>query len=179
MTAAEVCPAVHGKITKFLPRVLDALDEGLGLFFFGGPGIGKTSAASLIMQTAKSWGATCYFTSVPDLKSDIKGDIMFDETQTVLSRVKQVECLVLDELAEEDILDRGYTFSGRHLEDLIRNRYANCRMTIITTNMTNGVIGNDKLESFRNSIDSFVKILFEGENRRKPRAKSNDNKFFE
>jgi DNA replication protein DnaC len=59
---------------------------------------------------------------------------MFDEEQSVWDRAKSVDVLILDDLGKGVQDSTG--FGARVVDDLIRHRNANRRITFITTNMT-------------------------------------------
>lgn len=125
-------------IRNFCSNLISFLDKGVGLILVGGPGVGKSGCAAVLVREA--WDAThsAYFVTVSDLRELIKGKVNYDAQTTVLERCRDVRLLVLDGLREEDSKDPFFDASS--LAGLIEHRTQRNKSTIITTRMTPSVL---------------------------------------
>jgi DNA replication protein DnaC len=116
-------------------RDLDAeLDAGRGLWFFGGPGTGKTTLAMLISATALESGRTVAIYSLPRLLAEIRNT--FDDASersytTLLDRLTEVDLLHIDDVGAEKtspwVLEQLYA--------IVNARYEEERSVVLTTNL--------------------------------------------
>jgi DNA replication protein DnaC len=109
-------------------------EEGLGLLFTGGNGVGKTHlAVATLRELASTKGARGQFWDFHELMREIKRS--FDpETKTtetqVLDPVVEIDILVLDDLGAWKITD----WMNDTLFYILNSRYLARRPTLITTN---------------------------------------------
>lgn len=170
---------VREDVDQYLRRLDEHLDHGDGLLFWGSNGVGKTSVAVLIAFEIRRRGASVLFVTAEGLRQAVLEREQFDNDQSVIDRAREVDCLVLDDLGKEHSGETGFT---EHLfENLIRQRSASRRVTIITTNlpMTDTVVNDgdgNSLPGFLNIYipsmvevmkEAFFPIEFKGENLRK------------
>lgn len=120
-------------VESYLRHIDDNLDSGSGLLLWGENGTGKTCAAVVIAKEARRRGAPALFVNAEDLRIATIEQTPFHEDMTLMDRAREVELLVIDDLGKDY---RGATgYSDRLFENLLRYRSANCRTTIITTNL--------------------------------------------
>jgi DNA replication protein DnaC len=122
-----------GAIRKYLVNLDAMIDQGNGLLLWGDNGHGKTSAAVVVAKEARRRGASVLFITAERLRKASLNDEMFNDDRTVFQRAMEVELLVLDDLGKEYSGDSGYT--ERLFESIIRERAADKRTTVVTTNM--------------------------------------------
>jgi len=118
---------------RYLSKIDEMLERGIGLLLWGKNGRGKTGIAAVVCKEARRRGYTVLFTECADMKRCAVDKVPFDEDQLMLERAHSVDLLVLDELGKgvKDSKD----FGVRLLDEMIRHRNANRLATIITTNM--------------------------------------------
>jgi DNA replication protein DnaC len=129
-----VSESVSDVVRRYLINVDDMVERGAGLFITGGPGVGKSSIASLACKESRARGYTAYFTPVWELRECVKARVLFEETTSVLDRCKQVHVLVLDDLSLDDAKD--YSFGARRIEELLSFRGSQRLVSIVTTRLS-------------------------------------------
>jgi DNA replication protein DnaC len=129
----QVDEAIRPKIDRYLRRLDEHLDWGEGLLLWGDNGVGKTSAAVLIALEVRRRGASVLFITAEGLRQAVLERERFDDDQTVIERARAVDFLVLDDLGKEHPGETGFT--ERLFENLIRERVAARRTTVMTTNL--------------------------------------------
>jgi DNA replication protein DnaC len=127
--AREKCFAYVANYPGLTPE-----DEGLGLLFTGGTGIGKTHlAVSVLRELVLTQGARGQFWDFNELIREIK-DSYNPETKTtevqVLAPIVEMDVLVLDDLGAWKMTD----WMNDTLFYILNSRYLARRATIITTN---------------------------------------------
>lgn len=109
---------------------------GSGLFLFGPVGTGKTHLAASIMRRIMESGETnIIFTSAPAFVADIQRTFSRQDKQTkreVMQAYGNARLLVLDEVGKE----RPAQWSMELLGELVYERDAQCRPTIMTSNFS-------------------------------------------
>lgn len=161
-------------VRRYLEQLPSMLASGVGLMLWGSNGVGKTSAAAVIAKESMRLGRTCYFTRASDFRDCVFGYEMFDPYITVRQRAREVDLLVLDDLGKEGADQRGS--AERLFEDLIRQRVAEKRSTIITTNLSKKDFVSPEKGGYRTSFIAALKgtvlpVRFEGEDMRVAEAK--------
>jgi len=131
----DLIPDCEGKelLRSYLRNIDEALDRGEGLLLWGPNGHGKTSAAVIAMKEARRRGASSFFVQAETLRSSVLDGTMFSDEKTLMERAREVDFLVIDDLGKEHTGETGFT--ERIFENLIRERTACKRVTVITTNL--------------------------------------------
>jgi DNA replication protein DnaC len=122
----------HG--LKYLQTIESMAQKGIGLLLWGPNGVGKTSLAVIIGKECRRRGYSLLFMECSTIKGSVIQNEVFDDEQSVWDRAKSVDVLILDDLGKGVQDSTG--FGARVIDDLIRHRNANKRVTFITTNMT-------------------------------------------
>lgn len=119
----------------FVETLVERDKRGDGLILFGPYGTGKTGGAVSVLYEAIKRGCRCRFVSARDL-----GRISFDfdsEQRQRWADLRRYQLVVIDEVATEkgsETTSHEQTKTARATSDLIRHRYDNELMTIVTTN---------------------------------------------
>jgi DNA replication protein DnaC len=99
------------------------------------------------------------------LKSAVVSGEMFDDDQTLWDRAKSVQVLILDDLGK-GVQDRT-GFGMRVLDELIRHRNANQRVTFVTTNIPIRALHEELKESTMHSLKECIyPVKIDGEDMR-------------
>lgn len=120
------------RIFRICRNYVEHFDEMLaanaGLIFFGGPGTGKTFAASCIANALMERRTPVLVTSIVRLTANMFGD----DLNELLERMNTARLLVLDDFGAE----RNTDFKAEQIFTVIDARYAAKKPMIITTNLT-------------------------------------------
>lgn len=127
---------------RYLKRVDDFIESGTGLLLYGNNGTGKTAMAVVIAKVIWSRGKTVLFLEAAGLISALINREMFDAEVSMRERMREVDCLIIDDLGKGNIDRKG--FYARAMDELLRHRVSNRRVTIMTTNMQKEQLGDQK-----------------------------------
>lgn len=154
-------------LQKFIKNYWDKIHApNVGLLFHGNEGVGKTAGAALLLKKARSEFRSCYFTRVSELRENLRSEAMFDSDVTVMSRVQDVEVLVLDGLNESYFT--GWPFNLGDAFDLIASRGSRGKVTHVTTSSWKALATQ---RSVRDELGQYlVPLHVQGENRRRTRG---------
>ncbi len=100
------------------------------LILAGKRGTGKTHLAVAIAIDAMKHNRQAYFRLVNDLLEELRQSVRDEEFHEVMTRFKNVDVLVLDDLGKERSTQAGLDY----LYQIIDYRYRNNLQTVITTN---------------------------------------------
>lgn len=162
----SVSDKVRPTIENYLTRFEEMAEKGVGLILFGSAGVGKTGIACLVAKEARKRGFTGYFTTVYELREALRARIGFDEEQSVLERCREVDLLVLDGLAEEDLSELYVNL--RSVQDLLAYRGSKLRVSILTTRLPRS---HSKLQTFFEGLAAhMVPLHVDGPDMRKKQS---------
>jgi DNA replication protein DnaC len=123
------------QVREFVANLGPNLDQGRGLWVFGGTGTGKTTLAMLISKAALEAGRTVAIYSLPKLLARIRrtydSEPGGDSYLSFFERLTSVDLLHLDDLGAEKRSD----WVLEQLYALINERYESQRSVLITTNL--------------------------------------------
>jgi len=142
-------------VGRFMGKIVEMVEGGVGLYLYGDNGVGKSALASLVLKEARRWGFSCLFLRTERLRSAKLDGEQFDDASTVFGRAQRVDMLVLDDLGKEFRGDKS-AFTDRLLEDVIRERISQKRSLIITSNLHKSMITDVYPESIGRVIRTSV-----------------------
>jgi len=158
-------PSLKEVVRQYGRDIDQNLDEGSGLLFYGDNSLGKTCAAVVLAKEARRVGASVLFITAESLRQSVIDKTRLYDDVLVYDRAEQVDVLILDDLAKEHSDDGGW--SRRTIENLLRVRSANCRVTIITTNASLEKLERDYKASFTEILrEACLPVRVEGKNLR-------------
>lgn len=120
-------------IARAKSKAVAAAETGNSLVLAGTVGTGKTHLASAIAQEALTQGRSAFFISAIGYLLHLKST--FEKRQTeryidMIDHVKQVDCLVIDDLGAEN----PTSWAVEQLYDILNARLERQKQTIVTTN---------------------------------------------
>jgi DNA replication protein DnaC len=128
-------PAPQVQVVKRFVRDIDAnLDDGLGLWFYGTVGTGKTTLAMIVSRAALDAGRSVAIYSLPRLLAEIRATFESDREGSYvdfLDRLAAVDLLHVDDVGAERTSD----WVLEQLYAIVNARYEEERSVIITTNL--------------------------------------------
>ena len=149
-------------VYNYLTHLQNNMDHGVGICFHGDPGTGKTSAAVLVGKVARSQGKTVYFGRVWELRTSILSRLQFDGEILISERLREVDVLILDDLAPEDLLAK--VWAADEIIKLLTYRKDHQRITVLTT-ATMDALQEAAPAFYRKLADLMVDVHLEGANR--------------
>lgn len=143
----------HKKVLRtFLKNIVTNVDQGRGLFFYGGYGTGKTSCGTIILKNVVARRGTALMIRAEEIQTAVIEKTRFDDSQTLWDRMMGVDCLLVDDLTRAHVKEWGKS----KIEGLIRRRVEERRSVILTVN-----IAETQLEQFTKRNRSMIEALRE------------------
>jgi len=113
--------------------------HGEGLFLHGKYGVGKSSAAAVILMEMRRRGYSGLWVEAAEFVDKMMQREMFDLDSSWSSRAREVDVLVLDDMGTEHH-DAGGAIE-RMMEGVVRSRIQRKRIVILTTNISPDRLG--------------------------------------
>lgn len=150
---------LHAPVRRYVSDIDKFLSQGSGFYIHGPAGVGKTSAAIVLLKAGWERQHTGYYITVKDLRQAVKDDSEFEGGESILARCKSVDLLVLDDLAQDDF--RPFTLGLGEIEHLVGTRAARGKTTILPTRLPPSAFLPD-YGSFLSTLEgNFVAISLE------------------
>ena len=165
----HVPEAVRETVRRYLLRIDEMAEKGIGLFLTGNAGVGKTSIAALVAKEARARGYTVYFVGVWELREGLRSRAQFDDTSSILDRCREVDFLVLDGLRPED--SKEMYINERVLAELISFRKSRREVTVVTTKMLPASVRSDMPDLYEATLGGLVSLNVLGENKKAAKHK--------
>ena len=123
-------------VTKYLDRRRDFLREGIGLYFLGSFGTGKTMLANLALKELVKDGLTCFATTFSQtVEMFTAGWSSRSDKDYFQQKFINSEVLLLDDVGKE-LRGTRIALAETTFDAILRQRVQAGRTTFITTNMT-------------------------------------------
>lgn len=165
---------------QYLKKLDEMLEEGIGILYAGGNGIGKSTLAMIIMKYLIRAGWDVYATSLGEMVETIQTswkDIDNEELEAYRKRCRESTFLLIDDIGKEH---RGKTgFVQTVFDNLIRYRVQHRLPTFLTTNLTKEELRGTYGESALSLLEGrLATIVVSGEDFRRTKLKNDiRNKF--
>ncbi|MBV9466841.1 MAG: ATP-binding protein [Solirubrobacterales bacterium] len=125
-------PQIVAATSRFADDIDAKLDAGLGLWFMGPVGTGKTTLAMLVSKAALSAGRSVAIYSLPRLLNEIRETHRSERSHLdLLDRLTAVDLLHVDDVGAERTTD----WVLEELYSIVNARYEDQRSMVITTNI--------------------------------------------
>jgi len=119
-------------LESYISKLEMARLNGLNLWLAGRNGVGKTAAAAHLLKLFRSHGQTCHYVHAETYRSINFRDREIPDQGLLSAICMTSDVLMIDEVGKEAPDNSGF-FASR-LEYLLRERYANGAVTIVTAN---------------------------------------------
>jgi DNA replication protein DnaC len=153
---------VRHTVERYLLRIREMREKGIGLLIHGDSGVGKTSIAALVAKEGRARGFTVLFTGVWELREMMRSRVMFEEGTSIQDRCREVDILVLDALGPEDAAEPWV--NEKFLADLVNYRRSYRKVTIITSRLPMDVLKSAMPSLLDAVIGALVPLKVVGEN---------------
>lgn len=115
---------------KYCENIQECLNRGLGIYFFGKNGRGKTAIVSCMIHELIKLGYSPYFTTLGELQDDIIN------RRKTKEEIKSKQILFLDDIGTEKATSKEeISFSNDLLFEIVLYRDKNLLPTIFTSNL--------------------------------------------
>ena len=148
-----------------LGTLWSAADARESVLLCGPHGVGKTHAAAVIYREAQIDGLVAFFRVATELVGELKRAIDRDEVDLVVSRLRQLDLLVIDDLA----MERPTDWVLEQFCRVIDWRYRDGSFTVITSNKSPAELGERYGDRVRSRILGLIGrrlVHLEGRDRR-------------
>jgi DNA replication protein DnaC len=125
-------------IEKYTSKLKEVLSKGIGLYFCGRQGTGKTLAACIVLKEALRQGYTVYFTMLTEVLSRYCDGMYDKEARAAFARsILEADILVVDDI-DKGYLSEKSTFIDSAYDFVFRSRANKNLPIIITSNLSRG-----------------------------------------
>lgn len=129
-------------VLAYLDNARRYVARGIGLFFTGDVGTGKTMIATLALKELIKQNYRCYATTFAQtIEAFTAGWYSGEEKERFRRRFIHSEVLLLDDVGKE-LRGTKLALSETTFDNILRERVQNARPTIITTNLTLDELGD-------------------------------------
>jgi DNA replication protein DnaC len=131
----DLAPHLRRAIRYYADHLETHLEAGRGMWFYGGQGNGKTSAAISLAKETERRRRTASFAAVPDHLDKLRACLLEytpDHRTEMVDKLIEVDLLVLDDLGAE----RSTDFALEQLYLIVDGRLRRKRSTIVTSNLS-------------------------------------------
>lgn len=167
---------ISNAIIRYTNKWEEMKDKNMGILFYGDVGRGKTFYAACIANRLLEKGIPVIMTNIPALITAMTKDFEGEKAK-ILSKISNVELLVLDDLGVE----RETTYSAEKLQEIIDTRYRSEKPLIVTTNLAPDELKNPTDLRYKRVYDRVLEMCFpiqvEGKSRRQEKAQNKREQF--
>lgn len=163
----NVAEEVRPLVARYLLKMDQMVENGVGMIVLGEPGVGKTGIAALVAKEARSRGYVVMFTSVWELRELIRAKVRFDDELSMMQRAADVPVLILDDLRPDDVSQSW--FGRAEVEALVAQRAAQRKLTVVTTQMTPRELRDHVPGLMASAEECMLRVAVKGPNLRKAR----------
>ena len=122
-------------VKKYIVRVVEMRQKGLGLFFWGSAGTGKTGLMIEVLKGAVRAGLRCQFASLGGLiQKFAEGWYSMESRQEFFEQVRGVDMLAIDDIGKELETKNGIEIVV--FDNALRYRSMRNRPTLLTSNLS-------------------------------------------
>lgn len=121
-------------LRRYYMSMDETVGRGVGLILMGDNGTGKTGAGCFMLKELRRTGLSCLFVESASLRDHTFSRVPFDSEMTMYERMSTVDVLFIDDVGK-GVRDNKGAFELL-LDQLIRTRLANMRVTMASTNMS-------------------------------------------
>lgn len=157
------------KILKYLEsqNLKKAHDKGIGFYFQGGNGLGKTLLVCLTLQEAIKQGYSARFTTLTEIVDMLTAGWYSEEKKRdFVTEMREIDFLGIDDVGRE-FEGKDSSLISSSFDNLFRERANNCLPTFITSNIPMNQINNKYAEGlFSLFSEHLIPLIFHGKDRR-------------
>lgn len=163
----HVAEGVRPMVAKYLLKMDQMVENGVGMLVLGDPGVGKTGIGALVAKEARSRGYMALFVSVWELREMIRSKLRFDDEMSMLQRATDVDVLILDDLRQDDV--KQSWFGRAEIEAMIAQRAAQRKLSVVTSQMSLRDLKENVPGLMDSAEECMVRVPVEGPNLREAR----------
>ena len=128
------CTLAKAKVTKYINKIDEAYKRGIGLYFYGASGLGKSFLQAVVIKSALRKGYSALCTTLSQILT-MFGDSFYDKgaRDEYQREVLQVQFLAIDDIDKTYISEKS-TYALAAFDQVIRTRSNELLPTIISSN---------------------------------------------
>ena len=128
------CLTAKEKVIKYLDKLDKAYEKGIGLYLYGGRGLGKSFLEAVIAKNVLRKGYTALYTTLSEVVT-MFGDSFYDKDarDRYQQEVLQVQFLIIDDI-DKIFISAKSNYVPAAFDQLIRTRSNELLPTIISSN---------------------------------------------
>jgi len=120
----------HAKYIRKIKELATNIPEGYTMVIYGNSGVGKTMGTSLLLKHyLLSTEYSCYYTTMPEMLSQILRDDSVDDELSFFTMLKDVDILVIDDVGLTAI--QRTEFPAVTVNSLLRDRISSNKRTFV------------------------------------------------
>jgi DNA replication protein DnaC len=124
----------QSRVRPFIVNFERALREGMGLYFYGDNGTGKTMTATYMARKVRARGFSVYYTTASDLLENMKRGFRDQVLNERLRELLESQLLVIDELGAEAFKVES-SWALFQIERVLKARENECFPTVLVSNV--------------------------------------------
>ena len=161
------CPAAKTKVVKYIGRLDEAYKRGIGLYLYGGTGLGKSFLEAVIIKSALRKGYSALCTTLSQIIT-MFGDSFYDKVarDEYQSEVLQVQFLAIDDIDKTFISEKS-TYALAAFDQVVRTRSNELLPTIISSNKPREELFTQDNTFYASSIsllsEHLLDVMFSGQ----------------
>lgn len=176
------CPEAKTKVTKYLNKIDKAYEKGIGLYLYGGRGLGKSYLEAVIVKHALRKGYTALYTTLSKIVS-MFGDAFYDKNaRSEYEEILQVKFLVVDDIDKTFVSEKNPNYVISAFDNLFRTRSNELLPTIISSNQKKEQLFAQS-DFYRGALsllaEHLLEVTFMGKDRRVEISPQIKKEFFE
>ena len=121
-------------LSEYVNRMEAARRHGLGFFFYGENGVGKTLCATWLLSQAVRKGLSVFYVTADEWLEGVRAGFRDEELVEWMRLQTEADLFVLDELGKEHRA-AGSTFAPAEFDKLIRGRASALKPTVVVSNI--------------------------------------------
>ena len=117
------------KIKEIASNINNYINTGYTMIIYGNSGVGKTMGTSLLLKNCLlTTNYDCYYTTMPDMLTNILTDADIDPELSFFEKLKDVDILVIDDIGLTAV---EKSFPIVTIETVLRDRMASKKLTFL------------------------------------------------
>jgi DNA replication protein DnaC len=177
-TLDDLLPTFHSSnevalqlVQRYVEKVGEMIDSGVGLYIQGKSGLAKSAIASYILKEAQLKDYECYCIRMSQLTKTIFESLDEYDKRDLLKWIKDsVQLLLIDEVDKDYKVQNVEGFAGNQINEFFGDIYNSRKALIVTSNLSKQDLSKVHALNVVDRLSELADIVLVGESYRKPDA---------